>query len=118
MNEFLHYWNHISSGQRVSILMAGMIIFWLVEGYYPLVSFAFNRYKHAGVNLVFLGTTLALNIVFGFTTIRISGWVEQHQFGLLYLVNLPGWVHLVFAIFLLDFFGQYLPHYLMHKIKW
>ncbi|HEX4850959.1 MAG TPA: sterol desaturase family protein [Puia sp.] len=118
MNQFFNFWEHISSGQRVLILMTGMILFWLVEGYYPLFSFSFNRYKHAGVNIVFLFCTLLLNIVFGFSTIKISGWVEQHHAGLLYLFNFPGWIKLVLAIFLLDFFGQWLPHFMMHKIKW
>lgn len=118
MNSFLQYWHHISSGHRVLILMTGMIFFWLVEGYYPLFAFSFKRYRHAGVNLVFLACTLVLNVIFGFTTVKFSGWVEDHHFGLLYLVAMPGWVNLMLAIFLLDFFGQYLPHILMHKVKW
>ena len=118
MNNFLEFWNHISSGLRVLILLSGMIIFWLVEGYYPLFSFSSGRVKHAGVNLVFLGATLILNVIFGFTTIKISAWGEQHQFGLFYLVKMPVWLMLILATFMLDFFGQYAPHYLMHKVKW
>jgi len=118
MNQFFQYWEHISSGRRVLILLGGMIIFWLVEGYYPLFSFSFKRYRHAGVNLVFLGTTLLLNVIFGFTTIKLSGWVEQHHFGLFYLISMPVWLSLILAVFMLDFFGQYAPHYMMHRVKW
>lgn len=118
MDTFLQYWEHIPSSHRVLILMGGMIFFWLIEGYYPLFRFSFKRYKHAGVNLVFLACTLVLNIIFGFTTIKICAWTEQHHFGLLYLLHIPGWLKVVLALFLLDFFAQYAPHYLMHRVKW
>ena len=118
MNNFIHYWEHISSGHRVLILMGGMIGFWIVEGYYPLVGVVFQRWRHAGVNLVFLACTLVLNVIFGFTTVKISAWVQDHHFGLLYLVAMPVWLNLLLSIFLLDLFGQYVPHILMHKVKW
>jgi len=35
MNDFLQYWEHISSSDRILILMGGMIFFWLIEGHYP-----------------------------------------------------------------------------------
>ena len=118
MNNFLQFWNHISSGQRVLILMSGMIFFWLVEGYYPLFSFSFNRYRHAGVNLVFLACTLVLNVIFGYTTIKISAWVTTYHVGMLYMIPMPVWLNLLLGIFFLDFFGQYWPHLMMHRIKW
>jgi sterol desaturase/sphingolipid hydroxylase (fatty acid hydroxylase superfamily) len=98
--------------------MTGMIGFWLIEGYYPLFSFSFRRYKHAGVNLVFLSCTLVLNVLFGFTTVKIASWVDFHRYGLLNLLTMPAWAKLLFSIFFLDFFGQYAPHWLMHKVKW
>lgn len=118
MNDFLYYWEHIPSTQRVLILIGGMIFFWLIEGYYPLFRFSFKRYRHAGINLLFLGCTLVLNVIFGFTTVMVCHWVTAHQAGLLNLIQLPVWAEIISAIFLLDFFGQYAPHYLMHKIKW
>ena len=118
MNDFLQYWEHISSSDRILILMGGMIFFWLIEGYYPLFTFSFKRYRHAGVNLVFLACTIVLNVIFGFSTIKICAWVTANHFGLLNMIHLPEWAKLILALFLLDFFGQYAPHYLMHKIKW
>lgn len=118
MNAFLHYWEHIPSAHRVLILIGGMIVFWLIEGYYPLFRFSFKRYRHAGVNLVFLACTLVLNIIFGYTSVKVCGWVTEHHFGLLYIFDMPVWVKVLLSLFLLDFFGQYAPHYLMHKIKW
>lgn len=118
MNDFLNYWEHIPSAHRVWILVGGMVVFWLIEGYYPLFRFSFKRYRHAGVNLVFLTFTLVLNIIFGFTTVLVCSWVTTQQVGLLNLVHLPEWIQIIAALFFLDFFGQYAPHYLMHRIKW
>lgn len=117
MESFLSYWENISSTDRVLILMGGMIFFWLLEGYYPLFRFSFKRYKHAGVNLVFLLCTLILNIIFGYTTIKICEWTQVHNWGLLHWLNLPTWASVILALFMLDFFAQYAPHYLMHKVK-
>ena len=118
MESFLSFWEHITSSQRIIILMGGMIFFWILEGYYTLFSFSFKRYKHAGVNLVFLATTLLLNLIFGFTTVKICDWVMKQHIGLLNWLSLPLWPRLILSLFFMDFFGQYAPHYAMHKYKW
>lgn len=113
----MEYWTHIPSSHRVIILMGGMLFFWLVEGYYPLFKFSFNRFKHARVNLVFLGTTLILNLIFGIFTIKVCQFTIDHHFGLYNMVHWPLWLVVITAVFMMDFFGQYLPHWLMHKVK-
>lgn len=117
MERFMAYWSTISTADRVIILMGGMIFFWLLEGYYPLKRFRFNRWKHAGVNLVFLGTTLVLNLIFGIFTIKICDLVVAKQFGLLHWIQLPLWSEILIGLMMMDLFGQYLPHWLMHKVK-
>lgn len=118
MNQFMQYWEHIPSLHRVLILMGGMIFFWLLEGYYPLFRFSYKRYKHAGVNLIFLSTTLVLNLIFGLITIKVCEWVMKNDIGLLNLFSMPLWIRTVLAVFFLDFFSQYAPHFLMHKVGW
>lgn len=113
----MEYWTHIPSAHRILILMGGMVFFWLLEGYYPLFKFSFKRYKHAGVNLVFLTTTLVLNLIFGLFTVKVCQLTQDHQFGILNWFHWPLWVQVVFGLFMMDFFGQYLPHWLMHKVK-
>lgn len=117
MSSFEIFWTHISPLQRIGILMGGMIFFWLLEGYYPLFRFSFNRYRHAGVNLVFLACTLLLNVLFGLVTIRVCLFVTDQHWGLLNWVKLPVWAGWGIGLLLLDFFGQYLPHWLMHHVK-
>jgi sterol desaturase/sphingolipid hydroxylase (fatty acid hydroxylase superfamily) len=118
MDSFIKFWGDISGAQRVLILMAGMVFFWIIEGYYPLFKFSFKRYKHAGVNLVFLSTTLLLNLIFGITTVMICDWVMSNKIGLLNWIPLPTWAKIILSLFFMDFFGQYAPHFAMHKVKW
>ncbi len=118
MERFMQYWEHIHSSDRILILMIGMVFFWVIEGYYPLFTFSFKRYKHAGVNLVFLSTTLILNLIFGLIVLKVCDWVMSEHIGLLNWILLPLWLKIIVSLFLMDFFGQYAPHYAMHKIKW
>jgi sterol desaturase/sphingolipid hydroxylase (fatty acid hydroxylase superfamily) len=118
MESFMNFWEHIESWQRMVILLGGMVFFWLLEGYYPLFTFSFKRYKHAGVNLLFLLTTVILNLLLGAITIKVCDWVTHHDIGLLNWLSLPLWANILLGLFFMDFFGQYAPHYAMHKIKW
>lgn len=117
MQSFMNFWEHIESWQRMALLLGGMIFFWLLEGYYPLHAFSWKRYKHAGVNIIFLFTTVVLNIILGAVTIRVCMWVTEHHFGLWNWVSLPLWANILIGLFLMDFFAQYAPHYAMHKVK-
>ncbi len=118
MESFMHFWENIQSWQRMVILLGGMVFFWVLEGYYPMFLFSFKRYKHAGVNLLFLLTTIILNLLLGSITIVVCKWVTQNNIGLLNWLSLPLWSNILLGLFFMDFFGQYAPHYAMHKIKW
>ncbi|RYY31051.1 MAG: sterol desaturase family protein [Chitinophagaceae bacterium] len=117
MQEFMDFWEHIASWQRIAFLLGGMILFWLLEGYYPLFTFSWKRYRHAGTNLFFLSTTVILNLIFGVVTLWVCSYVTKHEFGLMYLLQIPLWAKVVLWLMLMDFFSQYLPHYMMHKVK-
>jgi sterol desaturase/sphingolipid hydroxylase (fatty acid hydroxylase superfamily) len=41
------------------------------------------------------------------TSIRTFNWI-----------HLPLGIKVIVALFMMDFFGQYLPHYAMHRYKW
>jgi sterol desaturase/sphingolipid hydroxylase (fatty acid hydroxylase superfamily) len=118
MERFVEYWSHIPSTHRIFILLGGMVIFWLLEGYYPLFRFSNKRLKHAGINLIFLSTTVLLNLIFGIATIYLCDYVTIRQWGLLNWISLPLWATALVGLLLGDLFGQYIPHFVMHKIKW
>ncbi len=118
MEKFIQYWENIPSAHRLIILMGGMFLFWIAEGYYPLFRFSFKRYRHAGVNLLFLATTIVLNLLFGLVTIMACNYVTTHHLGIINWFSLPAWAAIIIGLLVGDLFGQYIPHYIMHKIKW
>ena len=114
----IDFFEHIPSYYRTAILVAGLVILWLIEGVIPRLRFSNNKYKHAGTNLFFTLTTAAVNLGFAFLIVKASEWTSAERFGVLYLVNLPAWLHAILALLLLDFIGAYLVHLVQHKIAW
>ena len=118
MDAFLSFFENMPTWQRLlwlSLILGG---FWILEGYYSLVKFKYNKWKHARTNFILLGFVMLINLVFGFLTAGIFIWLDKSQFGLLNLVNLPVWIELVLSILVLDLIAQYFVHYLLHKVKW
>lgn len=114
----IDFFEHIPSYYRTAILVAGLVILWLIEGAIPRLRFSNNKYKHAGTNLFFTLTTAAVNLGFAFLIVKASEWTSAERFGVLYLLNLPVWLHAILALLLLDFIGAYLVHLVQHKIAW
>ena len=91
---------------------------WILEGVYPFIRFNYQKWKHAKVNLVFLGVTLCINILFGILASGIFQWVQTNEIGLLFDLTLPIWIELLIAVLLLDLIAQYVVHFMLHRIKW
>lgn len=117
MEKFIAFWDNITSFQRVITVITPLVFFFFLENLIPLFRFAYNRFRHAGTNLVFLGATLFINIFLGMLTMAISIWVIKNNWGIFQWVDLPVWVKLIFSLFIMDFFAQYAPHYMLHKVK-
>ena len=117
MDTFIDFFANLTSLQKLIWIIGMMTIFWILEGAYPLRKFDYKKWEHAKANLILLITTIIINVLFGLATVGIFNWLEQSQFGLLNLVELPVWVEMLFAIMLLDFLAQYVVHYLLHKVK-
>ncbi|MFT3680089.1 MAG: sterol desaturase family protein [Ferruginibacter sp.] len=119
MERFVYFWDHISTGQRLLSVMAPLIFFWLLEYVVPLVHFdkSYKKIRHTGVNLVFLSTTFILNLILGIGTVAVCHWVTQKNIGLLNWLAVPLWAKTLTVLFVMDLFAQYIPHYLMHKVK-
>ncbi|WP_343700561.1 sterol desaturase family protein [Chitinophaga sp.] len=114
----IDFFEHIPSSYRTAMLVAGLVLLWLIEGVIPRFRFRGNKYKHAGTNLFFTVTTAVVNLGFAFLIVKASEWTAREQFGLLYWLNLPVWLHAVLALLMLDFIGAYLIHLIQHKIAW
>lgn len=119
LERFIDFWNHITTLQRLFTVLAPLIFFWLLEYIIPLFHFdaKYKKVRHTGVNLVFLGTSFIVNLLLGIATVAVSTWVTQSGIGIFNWVVLPLWAQVVLTLFVMDLFAQYIPHYLMHKVK-
>lgn len=117
MDTFIDFFANLTSLQKLIWIVGMLTIFWLLEGAYPLRKFDYKKWEHAKPNLILLATTIIINVLFGLATVSIFNWLEQSQFGLLNMVELPVWVEMILAVLLLDFLAQYVVHFMLHKVK-
>jgi len=106
------------SWQKLIWIVICLLFSWSLESNFPLFNLKYKKWRHAGVNLIFLATTLIINILFGIATVSVFGYITINQIGILHLTELPVWAELLAAILFLDFVAQYIVHFLLHKIKW
>ena len=118
MEAFLNFFETMPAWQKLVWIFACLSFNWIIEGAAPLFSFNYKKWKHAGVNLVFLSCSLVINVLFGLATVGVFAWTSANGIGLLHLIDLPVWVELVIAVMILDLAAQYFVHYLLHKVKW
>lgn len=80
-----------------------LALFWCWETWGPFFGQREGRFKHAAHNLsIALFNTAVLGVVFGWVTVMVADWTEQHQYGLLHALGLAGPVRFVLALVLLD----------------
>lgn len=118
MDSFLLFFEQMPSWQKLAWIVICLSASWFFEGNLPLFNLKYKKWKHAAVNLVFLATSLIINLIFGLATVGVFAYISLHEIGILYLVDLPIWVELLLAVMFLDLIAQYFVHYLLHKIKW
>lgn len=94
------------------------MLFWMLEGIFPLFRMKFKRYRHAGLNLFFTATTILVNFLFAVAIFETSRWAVNNNFGILHLWALPLWLYILLGLMLLDLISAYWIHYIQHKVKW
>jgi sterol desaturase/sphingolipid hydroxylase (fatty acid hydroxylase superfamily) len=119
LERFVEFWNQVTPPQRLLTVLIPLVFFWLIEYIIPLFAFdkGYKKIRHTGVNLVFLGTSFIVNILLGIVTVAVATWTAEQQFGLMNWVTMPLWAKMLFTLFIMDLFAQYIPHYLLHKVK-
>lgn len=117
MEKYLLFFENMTSEQKLSWIFICLGISWLLEFGTPLVKMAYGKWKHAGVNLVFLLCSLLINLLFGIVIAGVFVFIEEQQYGLLHILQLPIWAELLIAVLFLDLIAQYVVHYLLHKIN-
>ncbi len=118
METFLAFFEQNSTWQKLSWVLICLLVCWILEGNYPLTRFKYVKWKHDGVNLVFLLFTFVINFIFAILTVIVFTWIGEKNIGLLHFVTLPVWLELLITVMFLDFVAQYVVHYLLHRVKW
>lgn len=117
METILNYFETIPPLHRGIIIVAGLTFFWILEGAMPLVNFNYKKWKHAVPNIFFTITTIAVNLPMAFLLLYSADWVMTNNFGILnWLPEMALWLYVLLGVFLMDFFGAYLPHLIEHKV--
>ena len=94
MQEFIYFFENISSLQRSLILVGGITFFWSIESLIPLFKFNYSKLKHALPNLFFTLTTILVNFSLAFILLLVSDWVSINGYGfvklsMIYYLCLP-----------------------------
>lgn len=118
MEALVSFFENLSSPFRASLLMGGIVFFWILEGLLPLFSFRYRKVRHAGMNLFFTLTTAIIGFGLAGVLLWASDFTSSQKIGLLYLVEPPLWVQVVVGVLLLDLIGAYFVHWLEHRVVW
>ncbi len=118
MDWMIDFFNDAPTWFRATMLIGGVLFFWIIEGLIPLFNTPYKRYRHAGLNLFFTFTTALINLGLAGILVGAAVFVTKQQFGLLYLFEAPIWLKTIMGIVLLDFIGAWFIHWLEHKVKW
>ncbi len=118
MEAFLSFFEQMPTWQKLLWVMVCLGASWILEAGFPLVRLSYRKWRHAGVNGVFLGMNLGINAVFSVATLQVAAWTATSGFGLLHLVELSLWAELFLAVVALDLAAQYVAHYLLHHVRW
>ena len=118
MTELVNFFSDVPLSFRTSILLGGIVFFWILEGMIPLYSFRYKKVNHALLNLFFTTTTAIIGFGFAFLLLKSTLYVGNEQIGFIHIFNLPTWADVIISLLLLDLIGAYLVHFIQHKVPW
>jgi len=104
--------------ERMAILVAGLLFFWVIEGAIPLLPMSYKktRLRHAAVNFGFTVLHLLIHTLLAVIIVLLSDWCSDQSFGLVYWVNANVLLTIIIGVLALDF-SSWLIHLVMHKVK-
>ena len=104
--------------ERMAILVAGLLLFWIIEGAIPLLPLTYKKTKlrHATVNFGFTVIHLLIHTLLAIVIVLLSDWCLKNSFGLVYWLNANVLLTVIIGVLALDF-SSWLVHLVMHKVK-
>ena len=118
MSEIINFFSDVPLVFRTSILLGGIVLFWVLEGIIPLYSFKYKKGQHAFLNLLFTTTTAIIGFGFAFLLLKSTEIVNMYKFGIIHLFDIPLILEVLISLLILDLVGAYLVHFVEHKIPW
>ena len=118
MQEIVDYLGNLPLHYRTATLVVGLIVFWIAEGAVPLFPTRYRRVRHAALNVLLTFFQLVVSLFFAVVTLKATAFTTANSFGLLYVIELPLWLHVVLGVMLLDMIGGYCIHRTEHSIRW
>jgi len=118
MEALIEYFTNVPTSFRASLLIGGIVFFWVLEGVLPLYRFQYQKVKHAGINLFFTLTTMIIGFGLAGALLWAADYSSSQQIGFLHIWQLPLWAQVVLGVLLLDLIGAYFIHWLEHKVRW
>ena len=118
MNVIIDFFADVPLVFRTSILLGGIVLFWILEGIIPLYSFNYKKGRHAFLNLLFTTTTAIIGFGFAFLLLKSTEIVNEFQFGVIHFFELSLFVEVIISLLILDLVGAYLVHFVEHKVPW
>lgn len=116
----IEYFNTLETHplQRMAFLVAGMLLFWILEGSLPLIQLVYkkNKVRHASVNFAFTVIHLIIHTFLAIIIVALSDWCKAAGFGLVYWTNAGILGTILISVLVLDFSGGWLVHITEHKV--
>lgn len=120
-NSIIDYFNTLESRplERLTILVGGLLFFWIIEGAIPLFNLKYKSKKinHALVNFGFTVIHLIIHTFLAVFIILLSDWCRHQQFGLVYWTGAGIGLTVLIGVLALDF-SSWLVHLVMHKSRY
>jgi len=118
MEDLIAFFTEVPSWFRATLLIGGLIVFWIMEGLIPLFKFQYSKTQHAFINLFLTLTTMVVGLGMASLMLVASDYTYENQLGLLHIISMPLWLQVLVGVLLMDCIGAYLVHLVEHKIKW
>jgi sterol desaturase/sphingolipid hydroxylase (fatty acid hydroxylase superfamily) len=118
MQDLLVFVEAMPTWQKAAWVFICLTLCWFLEAGFPLFRFDYRKWRHAGVNFVFLGTSMLINTLFSGATAGLFVWLDASGFGLLRWTDLSVWVELAISLLLFELIAQYTIHRIEHRVKW
>ena len=108
MNELIQFFANISTELRTSLLVGGLVFFLSLESGLPLFRMRYKKFSHGIINITFTLITLVINLIGAIGIMAAVKYNEAHHSGMLKIIELPLWIHVLVGLALMDLIGAWL----------